>query len=281
MIVNAAPVASSAISNVPHTGGAAISLLGLNFALSDFTATALLSGGLCTTTSWTSKTMLYCISRPLLRGLASRLVILSISSVISTGLRSFSFDAATLTHTTPHNLPSSASALSLSIYGLNFGYSEHTASVAFDGALCGTSSWSSDTSVVCQLGASMASSSRSGSGLITVAGLAGTAEALFSYDAPVLSSGAGNIPSVGQSIVTVTGLNFGFSEYTVTSAVAGFACETTLWSSTTSVACVIVSLASRDGTGQLTMNSVVGTGLFLAFTFDGMSSHVYHRDAVS
>ncbi len=67
----------------------------------------------------------------------------------------------------------------MSISGLNFGALHATATASVSGAVCGTTSWTSDSSVSCQ--------SPGGLGLkishaLTVGGMVGTQQSLFSYD---------------------------------------------------------------------------------------------------
>ena len=166
------------------------------------------------------------------------------------------------------NLPLSG-GVTVTVTGLNFGYSELTASSAVGGVLCGSSSWSSDTSVACEVGMS---TSLSTTLEVTVGAAVGTGRDLFSYDGPVVSHSAhiGNIPLSYGGAVTVTGLNFGYSEYTSSGAIALGRCSTLSWNSGTTVVCKEPKFQSLLLSVHVTVGAIAGTGLQLRFSFDGM-----------
>ena len=195
---------------------------------------------------------------------ADQTSVVTVSAVSGTGLDVFSYDAPVVSSAVL-NAPWSGGA-AVTVNGLNFGYSELTASSAVGGVLCGSSSWSSATSVVCETGP--ATSSRMGE--VTVSALVGTSSKVLSYDGPVVSMAWQNTPPTGGAAVTVTGLNFGYSEYTSTGAIALGACVTASWASGTTVVCVAGRAQTALLMAEVTVSAVAGTGLELPFTFDGV-----------
>ena len=58
------PTVSAAHLNGPISGGASVTVAGLNFGYGQYTATVTMLGGPCATTSWSSGTGLSCLSQP-------------------------------------------------------------------------------------------------------------------------------------------------------------------------------------------------------------------------
>ena len=79
-------------SNVAPTGGASATLSGLNFNSIDLTPTAMLGVSICSSTSWTSATMLACALVSYRGGTAQ--IGVTVNTVVGTGLGSLSFDGA-------------------------------------------------------------------------------------------------------------------------------------------------------------------------------------------
>ena len=90
---------------------------------------------------------------------------------------------------------------------------------------------------------------------------------VFSFDGPVASGVQMNAPHSGDASVTVSGLNFGSSVYTATTAIGSAPCSTSMWTSGTSVACQMGIALAEAQTSELTVGGVVGTGYHI-FTFD-------------
>ena len=94
------------------------------------------------------------------------------------------------------------------------------------------------------------------------------------FEAPIVSYGVVyNLMSSGSGAsVTVSGLNFGVSNTTPTSTMAGWgACMTTSWTSSTSVSCLSSSMNAPYSGAYVTVSSVIGTKTSSLFSFDGNS----------
>jgi hypothetical protein len=196
----------------------------------------------------------------------------TVTGFVGTGLELFSFDTPVMSDVL-RNAPPSGDG-SVTVTGLGFGLFEYTATATFGTAACSTTSWSSGTSVVCQ-----ASDYYDYPGYVevTVGAMTGTGASVhtydpgragvFSFDAPVGSGVMLNAPNTGDGSVTVTGLNFGSSVYTATAAMGSAPCQTSAWTSGTSVICKMNPQVAEAETVDLTVGGVVGTG-YQVFTFD-------------
>ena len=156
---------------------------------------------------------------------------------------------------------------SLTVYGLNFGTVDLSATSTIRLAECRSTSWISYTSVSCSTANLIAPTTS-----LTVSRLTGTGATFFCYDSAVLSYSLLNIAPSGGSSLTVTGLNFGAYASTATVDMEGYSCSTTSWTASTAVACVDQlrgsgwPLRSR-GYMMATVGALAGTGLS-AVSFD-------------
>ena len=258
-----APVVSHGIRNMPHTGRASVTLAGLHFGMSGSTPSVQLGAAICHSVSWQSSTILRC-ETPQLIAPANRAVSVTLSSTVGTGLGMLSFDAP-LASVLLRNIPLTGGA-SVTLLGLNFGYVNTTASTSVASAACQSEQWMSQTSMRC-LPAGLESVELVT--CVTVVSVVGTDLGRFSFDSAVLSQIWRNTPHTGGSSVTVTGLNFGYSEYTATAMLSSAVCMTSSWASTTTVVCLSSSVYQSGAPAALTVGSLVSTGL-QGFTFDGV-----------
>jgi len=83
-------VTSSSMYNTPPSGGAVLTVSGLRFGASDFTASMSFDVD-CSTTSWTSSTTICCATGVSLSG-ASNVAKLTVSSVVSSAAGLSTFD---------------------------------------------------------------------------------------------------------------------------------------------------------------------------------------------
>jgi len=197
-----APSVTAGGRNTPFSGGASITVMGLNFGELEHTHSAALSTALCVTSSWLSATAVTCAPGPM-REVDPPLDVtawLTVGSVAGTSVGVFSFDAAVVS-AVRQNAPHSGYA-SVTVFGLDFGVGEHTVTAALEqggeGTLgvCVTSSWSSATSVACL--------SNPIGDLFKAAGLSvntvsGTGLAVFSFDTALVSNLRLNSPHSGYA----------------------------------------------------------------------------------
>ena len=97
------------------------------------------------------------------------------------------------------------------------------------------------------------------------------AHRLCALSAPVITAASPyNVASVVAS-VTLTGMDFGPTDGTVTGLLALGECGTASWASATSVSCIGTRGGGSTGTAGLTVAGVAGTSSDV-FSFDGRAS---------
>ena len=155
----------------------------------------------------------------------------------------FTYDAPVISTFNVQNGPLSG-GMSLTISGSNFGPGGLSQSAYIGDTLCARTDWRTDSSVIC----TMSPGAAVGKGVyITVSGMMGTKEEVFSFDAPILSfMQLYNMPTTAGGQVTVEGTNFGAYDFTPSVRIESTMCSTTSWTSVTSTVCV-----SDYGTGAL------------------------------
>ena len=274
-----APTLSVGWRNGPMTGGASLTVSGLNFGSG--TATASVAYGHahpCSTTGWTSVTTVACLasaSRAMPRSFG-----MTVAGVVGTGFSIFSFDAPAASFSTANAVGTGRS--SLTVTGLSFLAIDLTSTAQVLSNTCGTTSWTSTTAVTClhSRGTSSWTSyyAEPLATLLTVVAVVGTAvnPVLFSFDAPAVSSVPHNAGAAsGRASVTVGGLLFATLDATSTGFIASATCRTASWSSSSSVVCLAsaVDTALVDASMVLTVSAVVSTGVAL-LSFDApVGSH--------
>jgi hypothetical protein len=259
-------------SNCPTSGGAMITVVGTNFGNEDASMQdSRIGSTACGTTSWTSGSSITCTANHYGRGVGH--VVTVTLGTVGTFMGSFTYDAPVATSASPRNGATSG-AISLSVAGTNFEYNDGTPTLILQTTACGTTSWTSVTSVGCSLSAG------GGAGLhavVMTSDLLATSDGIFSYDAPIVTynDNTYNVPSSGGAILTVSGVNFGYVNLTPTVKVGKTTCKTTQWSSLTALRCeapfgygsnlhTSVSVVSVAGTktAQLTYDAPLVTNIF-------------------
>ena len=96
---------------------------------------------------------------------------------------------------------------------------------------------------------------------------------LFVFAAPVLSRAAvANSPASGGASLTLSGVNFGVDDLSLTAHVMLSVCGTTQWSSSTGLVCRVWNGGASVGavpSVRVTVGGVAGT-LMGGFTYDGL-----------
>ena len=262
----------------------ALTFAGSNFGPSFSSPSLMLGSSVCSAMAYVSGTSLRC-SAP--RGTGAGLIsTATISLVVGTSMQDFTFDAPcvtalglamnTLTIRQVANGPSSlGSNGALLLSGANFGgHSNSTPAAqlvggdAPSGALCGSTGWSTPTSVRCW---SVSSQPRQAPGYIfsvRVGTLVGTSATLMTFDAPVVTEyGTVNAASTSDSPFALLGLNFGPSDLTPSVQLGLSLCSSVSWSSATLMLCATLGGSGPGISTFVTASAVVGTYLS-SVTFD-------------
>lgn len=151
---------------------------------------------------------------------------------------------------------SAAAGVAVTIMGTNFGATQGTSTVTFNGTAATPSTWSAAAIVV-----SVPPGATTGPVLVTVRGVASTGAAFTVLPTPTISS-LSPTSAVAGSPITITGTNFGATQGTSTVTFNGAAATPSSWSATTIV--VPVPAGATTGNVVVTVNGVVSTGA--AFT---------------
>jgi len=246
-------VPPSITSLTPNSGtiGTSVTIAGANFGASQGTSTVTFSGISATPASWSATS----ISVPVPNGATSGNVVVTVSGVASNG--------ATFTVTSAAPSISSLSPVSgpvgtsVTIAGVNFGASQGTSTVTFNGTAATPTSWSATSITV-----PVPTGATTGNVVVTVGGQASNGSSFtVTIPSPSISSLTPTSGVVGTS-VTIAGANFGASQGTSTVTFNGTSATPTSWSSTSIVA--PVPAGATTGNVVVTVGGVASNGV--AFT---------------
>ena len=184
-------------ANVPNSAGGVLSVTGTNFGSLDFSASARLGERPCESTVWRTITTILCThGQP--TDLSLEHAAVTINRVAATLARAFTFDSPVLSHVLPMRNIAASGGGYVTVSGLGFGRIDFSATTKLGGKDCLTSLWMSTTSVICK-----AATLRDSASVHTVGALVGTSLKLFTFDAPIMSSRAGNVPTSGAGGILV------------------------------------------------------------------------------
>jgi hypothetical protein len=230
-------------SLTPASGpvGASVTIAGTNFGATQGSSTITFSGIVATPTSWNATS----IAAPVPNGAITGNVVVTVNGVASNGV-SFSVTSTTpsITSLNPTSAPVGSPII---IAGTNFGASQGTSAVTFNGTSATPTAWST-TSITIPVPAG----ATTGNVVVTVGGVASNGVS-FTVTIPGPSITTLNPTSgVVGAPVTITGSNFGASQGTSTVTFNGTAATPTSWSAT--------SITVPVPTGAITGNVVVTVG---------------------
>ena len=222
----------------PSSGpvGASVTVAGTNFGATQGTSTIKFNGTVATPTSWSATS----IVAPVPVGTTTGNVVVTISGIASNGVN---FTVTTTSPSITSLSPSSGPVgTSVTVTGMNFGATQGTSTVTFNGTAASPTSWSA-TSIV----APVPTGATTGNIFVTVGGVASNGVAFtVGASGPSITSVSPSLGPVGTS-VTVTGTNFGGSQGSSTVAFNGTSAGVvSAWSATTIVAAVPLGATTGD-----------------------------------
>jgi hypothetical protein len=234
----------------PNSGvvGAVVTITGANFGSTQGTSTVSFSGTAGTPTSWTATSIVV----PVPTGATTGSVVVKLGTVSSNGVTfTVTQPAATISTLNP---TSGLVGAAVTITGTNFGATQGTSTVKFNGTVATPTSWSL-TSIV----APVPTGATSGNVVVTVGGTASNGVA-FTVTVPTPSVTSLN-PSSGQAgaAVTITGTNFGATQGSSTVKFNGTGATATSWSTTSISAKVPPTAAS--GNVVVTVSGTASNGV--------------------
>jgi len=250
-----------AISSLsPSSGvvGTAVTIAGTNFGASQGSSTLAFNGTAAAPTSWSATS----IVAPVPAGASTGSVVVTVGGVASNGVV---FTVGSTPSITGLNPNSAAAGTAVTIAGANFGASQGSSTITFNGTAATPTSWSA-TSIV----APVPAGASSGNVVVTVASVASNGMAFTVVPTPALSSLSPASGAVGAS-VTITGTNFGASQGTSTVKFNGTAATPTGWSATSITA--PVPAGATSGNVVVTVGGAASNGLaFTVLTTPNISS---------
>ena len=243
LVLNDATVTPTVTSLSPPSGpvGTAVTIAGTNFGSTEGTSTVTFNGTTATVTTWSATSLATSVPT----GATTGNVVVTVGGVASNGV-SFTVAAPAPTITSLSAI-SGPVGTAVTITGANFGSTQGTSTVTFNGTTATVTSWSATS-----LATSVPTGATTGNVVVTVGGVASNGVSFTvtssSGSGPAITSLSPTSGPVGTA-VTIAGTNFG-STGTVT--FNGTVATTTNWSAT--------SIATSVPTGATTGNVVVTVG---------------------
>jgi hypothetical protein len=230
--------APSITSLSPTTGavGASVTITGTNFGSSQGSGTVKFNGTTATVTSWSATS----IATTVPSGATTGNVVVFASGVNSSGKSFTVVSAPSITSLSP---TTGAVGAAVTITGTNFGSSQGSSTVKFNGTTATVTTWSA-TSIV----TTVPSGATTGNVVVFASGVNSNGSSFTVVSAPSITSLSKTSGAVGTSI-TITGTNFGSSQGSSTVKFNGTTATVTTWSAT--------SIATTVPSGATTGNVVV------------------------
>ena len=213
----------ASISSVSPTSGAIgtpVTITGANFGATRGTSTVKFNGTAATPTSWSATSIVV----PVPMGATTGSVVVTVGGVASNGV-GFTVPVATVPNITGLNPASGIVGTSVTITGANFGATQGTSTIKFNGTAATPTSWGATNIVV-----KVPAGATTGNVVVTVGGVASNGVS-FAVTVPAPSIASLNPTSgvVGSS-VTIAGANFGATQGTSTVKFNGTSAAVTGWS---------------------------------------------------
>jgi len=200
--------------------GAAVTITGTNFGSTQGSSTVKFNGTTATVSTWGASSIAVAVPT----GATTGNVVVHASGVDSNGVNFTVLPTPTITSLAPSTAAVGASVV---IAGSNFGATQGSSTVTFNGTAASATSWSA-TSIT----ATVPTGATTGNVVVSVSGVASAGKSFTVVSAPSISSLSKTSATVGTSI-TITGTNFGSSQGTGTVSFNGTIGTATSWNSTT------------------------------------------------
>jgi hypothetical protein len=241
--------APSITSLTPTSGavGASITIAGSNFGATQGSSTVKFNGTSATVTTWSATSVVATVPT----GATTGNVVVHASGVDSAGKAFTVVAAPSITSLSP---TSGAVGASVTIAGSNFGSTQGTSTVKFNGTIATITSWAAGSIVT-----KVPTGATTGNVVVHASGVDSNGSAFTVLPTPSISSLSPTSGAVGAS-VTITGTNFGSTQGTSTVKFNGTTATTvTTWTATSIVA--IVPTGATTGSVVVTVSGVASTGV--------------------
>jgi hypothetical protein len=232
----------------PPTGpvGTVVAITGTNFGATQGTSTLTFNGKAATPTSWSATA----VQAPVPTGATTGPVVLTVNGIASNGI-TFTVTASPIINSVAP--PQGAVGTVVTITGSNFGSTQGSSTVKFNGTTATPTSWSATSITV-----PVPSGATTGPLVVTVGGVASNGITFTVLPTPTITSLSPTSGAVGTSI-TITGTNFGSSQGTGTVTFNGVGATPTSWATTKIV--VPVPSGATTGPVTVTVNGVSSNGI--------------------
>ena len=233
--------------------GTSVIIAGANFGATQGTSTVKFNGTTATPTAWSATS----ITAPVPIGATTGNVVVTVGGVASNGI-SFSVTIPTPSITNL-NPASGVIGTSVTITGTNFGASQGTSTVTFNGLATTPTSWSATS-----IAAPVPNGSTTGNVIVTASGVASNG-LLFTVTSPGPSlTSLGLTQGPAGATVTITGANFGATQGTSTVTFNGTVGAPSAWSDTSID--VTVPAGATTGNVVVTVGGIASNGLPFTIT---------------
>ena len=248
--------AASVITNLnPSSGvvGSTVVITGTNFGATQGTSTVKFNGTAATPTAWSATSITVTVPT----GAATGNVVVTVGGQASTGVSfSVTLPAPAITNLNPN---SGTVGATVTITGTNFGATQGSSTVTFNGTAATATSWSATSITV-----TVPTGAATGNVVVTVGGQASTGVSFsVTLPAPAITNLNPNSGTVGAT-VTITGTNFGATQGSSTVTFNGTAATATSWSATSIT--VTVPTGAATGNVVVTVGGQASTGVSFSVT---------------
>ena len=232
--VVAAPSISS-LSITTGAVGAAVTITGTNFGSTQGSGTVKFSGTLASVTSWSATSIAVTVPS----GATTGNVVVFASGVNSNGV---SFTVVPAPNITSLSITTGAVGAAVTITGTNFGSTQGSGTVSFNGTAAAVSSWSATS-----IGVTVPSGATTGNVVVFASGV--NSNGVNFTVAPGITSLSISTGAIGAA-VTITGTTFGSTQGSSTVKFNGTTATVTSWSATS----IAVTVPSGATTGNVIVN---------------------------
>jgi hypothetical protein len=191
----------SITSLTPNSGtvGSSIVIAGTNFGDTPGTSTVTFNGTTATATAWSASS----ITATVPAGSTTGNVVVTVNGVGSSGVNFTVLTPPSITSLTPN---SGAVGSSIVVAGTNFGATQGTSTVKFNGTTATATAWSASS-----ITATVPAGATTGNVTVTVGGIASNGVTFTVVSAPSISSLSATSGPVG-AVITITGTSFGATQ---------------------------------------------------------------------
>jgi len=251
--VTAAGPSITSLNPASGLAGSPVTISGANFGTTQGTSTVQFNGTAATPTSWSATS----IGVTVPAGATTGNVVVTVGGAASNGV-TFAVTAAG-PNITSLNPTSGLVGSAVTISGANFGATQGTSTVKFNGTAAAATSWSTTS-----IGVTVPAGATTGNVVVTVGGVASNGVS-FTVTTPAPSLTSLN-PASGLvgSPITISGANFGATQGTSTVKFNGIAATPTSWSATSIVA--TVPAGATTGNVVVTVGGVASNGVSFTVT---------------